>query len=108
VILILFIRYKREVSMVKYAKPNRKLSFVRYNREFAITVIVITEFDCIMSIKEFQSKSTYFVCLKKNLPVTQQIGSCKQACSPLTHCGHDSSSIALQFAYKLQKLLLGK
>ncbi len=34
--------------MVNYAEPNQKLGFVRYNREFAITVIVITEFDCIM------------------------------------------------------------
>ncbi len=32
--------------MGKYPKPNQKLGFVRYNREFAITVIVITEFDC--------------------------------------------------------------
>ncbi len=29
--------------MVNYAKPNQKLGFVR---EFAITLIVITEFDC--------------------------------------------------------------
>ncbi len=32
--------------MVKYAKPNQKPDFVRYNRKFIITVIVITEFDC--------------------------------------------------------------
>jgi hypothetical protein len=30
----------------KYAKPNQKVKVVRYNREFVITVIVITEFDC--------------------------------------------------------------
>jgi hypothetical protein len=30
----------------KYAKPNQKDKVVRYNREFVITVIVITEFDC--------------------------------------------------------------
>ncbi len=46
VILIFFVRYKHEILMVKYAEPNQKLGFVRYNREFAITVIVITEFDC--------------------------------------------------------------
>ncbi len=39
-------RYKHDISMINYAKPNQELSFVRYNREFAITVIVITEFDC--------------------------------------------------------------
>ncbi len=32
--------------MVKYAKPNQKPDFVRNNREFVLTVIVITEFDC--------------------------------------------------------------
>ncbi len=37
--------------MVNYAKPNQKLGFVRYNREFAITVIVITEFDCIVDFR---------------------------------------------------------
>ncbi len=33
--------------MVKYAKQNQKLGFVRYNREFAVTEIVITKFNCI-------------------------------------------------------------
>jgi hypothetical protein len=47
VILILFVRCKHEILMINYAKPNQKLDFVRYNCEFAITVIVITEFDCI-------------------------------------------------------------
>jgi hypothetical protein len=46
VILIIFDRYKHEIIMITYAKPNQKLAFVRYNREFAKTVIVITEFDC--------------------------------------------------------------
>jgi hypothetical protein len=32
--------------LVNYAKPNQEIDFVRYNREFVITVIVITEFDC--------------------------------------------------------------
>jgi hypothetical protein len=43
--LILFVRYNHEILMINYAKPNQKLGFVRYNRKFAITVIVITEFD---------------------------------------------------------------
>jgi len=30
--------------------PKMSLIFVRYNREFVITVIVITEFDCIVII----------------------------------------------------------
>jgi hypothetical protein len=50
-ILILFVRYKHEILMVKYAKPNQKLGFVRYNREFAITVIVITEFDLLILVR---------------------------------------------------------
>ncbi len=60
-ILILFIRYNREILMVKYAKPNQKLSFVRYNREIAITVIVITEFDCMLL--SFSVCSTRKYCL---------------------------------------------
>ncbi len=46
VILTLFVRYKHEILRIHYAKPNQELGFVRCNREFAITVIVITEFDC--------------------------------------------------------------
>ena len=45
-ILNIFVRYKHEGSLVKDAKPNQEVDFVRYNREFVITVIVITEFDC--------------------------------------------------------------
>ncbi len=44
---IIFVRYKHEILLKKYAKPNQKVEVVRYNREFVITVIVITEFDCI-------------------------------------------------------------
>ncbi len=47
VIWVIFVRYNHEILMVNYAKPNQKLGFVRYNCEFAITVIVITEYDCI-------------------------------------------------------------
>ncbi len=46
VILTLFVRCKHEILTINYDNPNQKLGFVRYNREFAITVIVITEFDC--------------------------------------------------------------
>ncbi len=42
----IFVRYSHEISLVNYAKPNQEMDFVRYNREFVITVIVITEFDC--------------------------------------------------------------
>jgi hypothetical protein len=52
VILTFFVRYKHEILMINYAKPNQKLGFVRYKREFAITVIVITEFDCILFCHE--------------------------------------------------------
>ena len=41
-----FVRYNHEISLRKDAKPNQELDFVRYNREFVITVIVITEFAC--------------------------------------------------------------
>ncbi len=41
-----FLRYNHEISLVNYAKPNQEIDFVRYNREFVITVIVITKFDC--------------------------------------------------------------
>ncbi len=39
--------------MVNYAKPNQNVDVVRYNREFAITVIVIIELDCTFSPLEF-------------------------------------------------------
>jgi hypothetical protein len=48
----IFVRYSHEISLVKYAKPNQEIDFVRYNREFVITVIVITEFDCIWKLKK--------------------------------------------------------
>ncbi len=35
---------------ILYAKPNQVIEVVRYNREFVIAVIVITEFDCICKI----------------------------------------------------------
>ncbi len=44
----IFVRYNHEISLVNYARPNQEIDFVCYNREFVITVIVITEFDCII------------------------------------------------------------
>ena len=41
-----FVCYNHEILLIKYAKPNQTTHFVRYNRVFVITVIVITEFDC--------------------------------------------------------------
>jgi len=41
------VRYKHEISLLKHAEPNQVMEVVRYNREFVIAVIVITEFDCI-------------------------------------------------------------
>jgi len=46
VILKIFVCSKHEILLIKDAEPNQQLHFVRYNREFVITVIVITEFDC--------------------------------------------------------------
>ena len=41
-----FVRYNHEDLLIKQAEPNQATHFVRYNRVFVITVIVITEFDC--------------------------------------------------------------
>ena len=43
-----FVRYIHEILLIKHAKPNQVCYFGRYNRIFVITVIVITEFDCII------------------------------------------------------------
>ncbi len=45
--------------MVKWAKPNQKLHFVRYNREFAVTVIVITEFDWLRVKRKYRAAFLY-------------------------------------------------
>ena len=50
-----FVRYNHEIHSIKYAKSNQMTHFVRYNRVFVITVIVITEFDC-TSNKQFKQK----------------------------------------------------
>ncbi len=44
--LLFFVRYKHQISLVNYAKPNQNIEVVHYNREF-----VITEFDCILLTK---------------------------------------------------------
>ena len=55
----IFVRYKHEIMLRKDAKPNQELDFVRYNREFVITVIVITSFGWI------NFKSRYFFLIYK-------------------------------------------
>ncbi len=62
VTLTIFVRFKREILRIHYAKPNQELGFVRCSREFAITVIVITEFDCTVkpSYNEITAKKAYF------------------------------------------------
>jgi hypothetical protein len=56
------VRYNHEIILIKHAKPNQLCYSVRYNRVFVITVIVITEFDCILkdwlkvSIVRFKKK----------------------------------------------------
>ncbi len=46
------VRYIHEIFLIKHAEPNQVCYFVRYNRVFVITVIVITELDCIVNIGE--------------------------------------------------------
>ncbi len=48
VILRKSVCYKHEISLIKDARPNQEVDFVRYNCEFVITVIFITEFECAM------------------------------------------------------------
>jgi hypothetical protein len=52
VILNISVHCKHEISLIKDAKPNQKVDIVRYSREFVITVIVITEFDCTLKTKQ--------------------------------------------------------
>ncbi len=42
-----YVCYNSETLLGKHAKPNQPTKYVRYNGVFVITVIVITEFDCI-------------------------------------------------------------
>jgi len=41
-----FVCYNHEGPLIKHAEPNQTTQFVRYNRVFAVTMFVITEFDC--------------------------------------------------------------
>ncbi len=41
---IKYVRYRHQISLVKDAKPNQEVEVVHYNREFVVTVIVITKF----------------------------------------------------------------
>ncbi len=42
--------YNREILLGKHAKPNQSTHYVRNNRIFVITVIVITEFDSMCKV----------------------------------------------------------
>ena len=45
-----FVRYNHETLLIKHAKPNQAKYFVRYNRVFVVTMIVITELDIISKL----------------------------------------------------------
>ncbi len=45
------VRYIHEIYLGKHAKSNKGCYFVRYNRVFVITVIVITEFDYMSNLQ---------------------------------------------------------
>ncbi len=57
-ILSKIVRYSREIQKkfftitvtLKQAEPNQATDYVRYNRVLVVTVIVITEFDCISKV----------------------------------------------------------
>ena len=68
----IFVRYKHETSSLKDAKPNQEVDFVRYNREFVITVIVITEFDCIFFLA--MQTQRYKIIMTVSLPRAKSSG----------------------------------
>jgi len=74
-VLIYLFRYKHEISLVKDAKPNQEVEVVRYNREFVVIVIVITEFDCTQIPTIFCTKAI-LVHIKKHC---KQFEVCVQA-----------------------------
>jgi hypothetical protein len=50
--------------------PNKSTNFVRYRREFVITVIVITEFDCIVKLSRMENSEKVVKCgSKRNFDV---------------------------------------
>jgi len=55
------VRYKHVILLVKDAKPNQ---VVCYNREFVVTMIVITEFDCILIVTRLHKESNNDECKK--------------------------------------------
>ena len=44
------VRFSHEIILINHAEPNQASYFVRSNGVFVITVIVITEFDCIIQL----------------------------------------------------------
>jgi hypothetical protein len=50
------IRYNREAFCAKPLGPKNFTNLLRYSSEFVITVIVITEFDCITIFLQNQSE----------------------------------------------------
>ncbi len=50
VILRKSVHHEHEISLIKDARPNQEVGFVRYNLEF-----VITEFYCIVEIKQYSA-----------------------------------------------------
>ncbi len=81
--------------MMTYAKPNQKFAFVRYNREFAITVIVITKFDYLLKLSNFEKSSLYRVTTTVCIHLTDNI------------CGPPSigSSFTKIYLFKFQVLM---
>jgi len=53
--LKIVVRYKHEISLIKDAKANQEADIVRYNREFVITVIVITRLRIVMHLKSVKN-----------------------------------------------------
>ncbi len=53
--VITVIRYNREnyPNILSFGTKKMGHYFVRYKREFVTTVILLTEFDCMLSIKLF-------------------------------------------------------
>jgi hypothetical protein len=48
-----FVCYNPEICLLQHAEPNQATIFVHYNRVYVITVIVKTEFDCMVVKIEF-------------------------------------------------------
>jgi hypothetical protein len=53
-----FARYKHEISLNKYGKTYQKVQVIRYNCDFVITVMVITEFDSRFKLINILSEGT--------------------------------------------------